>query len=112
LQLQLASAQKRNENTKPETRGIKTTRQSPQSVVHSLAPHPWHKDFKISGQIGELGQKDKLTFSSLARQIEHGLSKGFPELEIVDAVVRAISPGMQLRSYLEGKTNLNLPTLR
>lgn len=92
LQLQLAS--------------ITPTRQLPQSVFHSPAPHPWHKDFKIAGQIGEPGQKDKLTFSSLARQIEHGLSKGFPELEIVDAVIKGISPGMQLRSYLEGKTNL------
>lgn len=54
--------------------------------------------------------RDRLTFSSLARQIEHALSKSFPETEIVDAVIRAIAPGMQLRSYLEGKTNL--PTLR
>lgn len=115
MQLRLASAQKQEENNKPETKGIKSitpTRQSPHSVVHSPAPHPWQKDFKIAGQIGEPGQKDKPTFSSLARQIEHGLSKGFPELEIVDAVIRAISPGMQLRSYLEGKTNLTLPTLR
>ncbi|KAK0141138.1 hypothetical protein N1851_021879 [Merluccius polli] len=76
------------------------------------APPPWHKEFKISGQIGEPGQKDRLTFSSLARQIEHGLLKGFPETEIVDAVIRAIVPGMQLRSYLEGKSDLKLPTLR
>lgn len=75
-------------------------------------PLPWHKEFKISGQIGEPGQKDRLTFSSLARQIEHGLLKGFPETEIVDAVIRAIVPGMQLRSYLEGKSDLKLPTLR
>ena len=68
--------------------------------------------FKISGQIGEPGQKDRLTFSSLARQIEHGQSKGVPELEIVDAVIRSIIPGMGLRSYLEGKANLTLPTLR
>ncbi len=72
----------------------------------------WNREFKISGQIGEPGQKDKLTFSSLAHQIEHGLSRGFSELEVVDAVIRAIAPGMQLRSYLEGKTNLTLPTLR
>lgn len=75
-------------------------------------PPPWHKDFKIAGQIGEPGQKDRLTFSSLARQIEHGLLKAFPETEIVDAVIRAIVPGMQLRSYLEGKSDLKLPTLR
>ena len=78
----------------------------------SQAPPLWHKEFKISGQIGEPGQKDRLTFSSLARQIEHGLLKGFPETEIVDAVIRAIVPGMQLRSYLEGKGDLKLPTLR
>ncbi len=73
---------------------------------------PWNREFKISGQIGEHGQKDKLTFSSLAHQIEHGLSRGVSELEIVDAVIRAIAPGMQLRSYLEGKPNLTLPILR
>lgn len=83
-----------------------------QSTHQNFPPVVWHKDFKISGQIGEPGQKDRLTFSSLARQIEHGLSKGVPELEIVDAVIRAIIPGMQLRSYLEGKVNLTLPTLR
>ncbi len=83
---------------------------------HSASTRPvmptWNREFKISGQIGEPGQKDKLTFSSLAHQIEHGLSRGFSELEVVDAVIRAIAPGMQLRSYLEGKTNLTLPTLR
>ncbi len=73
---------------------------------------PWNREFKISGQIGEPGQRDKLTFSSLAHQIEHGLSRGVSELEIVDAVIRAIAPGMQLRSYLEGKPNLTLPVLR
>lgn len=72
----------------------------------------WNKEFKILGQIGEPGQKDKLTFSSLAHQIEQGISKGFPETEIVDAVIRAIAPGLQLRSYLEGKNNLTLSTLR
>lgn len=81
----------------------------------SLAPPDssmWRKDFKIAGQIGEPGQKDKLTFSSLARQIESGLSKGYPEPDIIDAVIRAITPGLQLRSYLEGKENLTLPALR
>lgn len=72
----------------------------------------WRKDVKISGQIGEPGQKDKLSFSSLAHQIEIGLNRGYPEMEIVDAVIRAISPGAQLRSYLEGKPGLTLPTLR
>lgn len=113
LQLRLVSTQ--NERDNKEKRDIKSNsynRQVTQNTAHNPPPHHWHKDFKIAGQIGEPGQKDKLTFSSLARQIEHGLSKGFPELEIVDAVIRAIAPGMQLRSYLEGKVNLTLPTLR
>lgn len=76
------------------------------------APVIWHKEFKISGLIGEPGQKDRLSFSSLARQIESGLDKGYPEQEIIDAVIRSITPGLQLRSYLEGKAGLTLPTLR
>ncbi len=72
----------------------------------------WQKDFKISGLIGELGQKDRLSFSSLARQIEGGLKKGYAEQEIVDSVIRAITPGLQLRSYLKGKAGLTLPMLR
>ncbi|XP_068115048.1 uncharacterized protein [Hyperolius riggenbachi] len=82
-----------------------------QTFQHHV-PLQWGREFKISGQIGQPSQKDKLTFSSLAHQIEQGISKGFPEIEIVDAVIRAIAPDLQLRSYLEGKTNLTLPTLR
>ena len=108
LKLRLENTHKQNR----EMKSVASTRQPQQSSVYSAAPHPWYKDFKIAGQIGEPGQKDKLTFSSLARQIEHGLSQSFPELEIIDAVIRAISHGMQLRSYLEGKANLTLPTLR
>lgn len=77
-----------------------------------MIPAVWHREFKISGFIGEPGQRDRLTFSSLARQIESGLNKGYPEQEIVDAVIRAITPGLQLRSYLEGKTDLTLPMMR
>lgn len=53
-----------------------------------------------------------MTFSSLACQIKNSRNRGYPEIEIVDAVVRAISSSLQLRSYLEGKPNLTLPTLR
>jgi len=82
--------------------------QTPQSFL-SLQ---WGREFKISGQIGKSGQKDKLTFSSLAHQIEQSISKGFSEIEVVDAVIRAIAPGLQLCSYLGAKTDLTLPTLR
>ena len=57
------------------------------------------RELKIIGQIGEPGQKDKLSFVSLARHIEGALQKGYKLLEVVDAVVRSINPGMKLRSY-------------
>lgn len=70
------------------------------------------RDFKISGQIGMPGQREKLSFVSLIRQIENGLAKGYQESEIVEAIVRAISPGVQLRNYLETTPNLSLATIR
>lgn len=94
------------------TRSPQVSTQPPVSAQPQQPSPCWRKDFKISGQIGEPGQKEKLSFSSLAHQIENGLSRCYPEIEIVDAVIRAISPGSQLRSYLEGKPNLTLPTLR
>ncbi|KAL1278520.1 hypothetical protein QQF64_025193 [Cirrhinus molitorella] len=113
--LRLAVQQKESEMRELTTRDLKSKDgellkgNPPTTQLNSLA---WRKDYKISGQIGEPGQKNRLTFSSLARQIENGLSRGYSETEIVDAVIRAIVPGLQLRSYLEGKSGLSLPTLR
>lgn len=66
----------------------------------------------IQGQIGKLSQRDKLYFVSLSRQISSGLKKGFPADEITEAVVRAVSPGLSLRSYLEGRDDLDSPLWR
>lgn len=64
--------------------------------------------------MGEHIQKGRLTFLSLARQSESGLSKSYQEDEIIDAVIHVISPGLQLRSYLEGNLtySLTLPAVR
>ena len=75
-------------------------------------PSDFKRELKIMGQIGEPGQKDKLSFVSLVRQIEGALQKGYKPLDVVDAVVRAINPGMRLRSYLESMNDLTLPRLR
>ena len=75
-------------------------------------PSDFKRELKIIGQIGEPGQKDKLSFVSLVRQIEGALQKGYKPQEVVDAVVRAINPGMRLRNYLEGLSDLTLPRLR
>ena len=70
------------------------------------------REFKISGQIIELGQVDKLTFVSLAQQIDSGIKRGYKETKIVDAVIRAISLHSSLRSYVKTLKDLSLPKLR
>ncbi|XP_039636880.1 uncharacterized protein LOC120546178 [Perca fluviatilis] len=70
------------------------------------------REFRISGQIGEAGQRDKLSFTSLTNQIESGLKKGYSETDIIEAVVKAVSPGIHLRDLLEIKRDLTLSTLK
>ena len=82
------------------------------SVQKLLATSALRRQFKISGQIGEPEQKDKISFSSLARQIQTGLSQGYDESEIVDGVIRSITPGMVLRSYLKTYKELTLDWLK
>ena len=70
------------------------------------------RQFKISGQIGEPGQKDKVSFTSLVRQMTNGRMQGYSECEIVDGVIRAITPGLVLRNYLETYKDLSLDQLK
>lgn len=39
-------------------------------------------------------QKDKLSFTSLTNKIKSGLKKGYSETEIREAVIKAVSPGL------------------
>ena len=66
-----------------------------------------HRDFKIIGHVGKVGQKKKLSYISLICQIEAGLGKGYSENEVVHAVINAISPGLSIRRYLEGQLLLS-----
>ena len=68
-------------------------------------------DFKIIGVIGPDTQKDRLSFVSLIRQIDSGKAKGYSEAEIIEAVIRAISPTLKLRSYVETIESLKLSKL-
>ena len=70
------------------------------------------KDFKIQGSIGIPGSKGTLTFSSIAFKINNGVKKGYTEEEIIEEVVRVISPDIALRGLLEGKVDLTLPRLK
>ena len=86
--------------------------ESPKGTKLSASESFLRREFKISGQIGEPGQTDKLTFVSLTHQIDSGLKRQYKECEIVDAVIRAISLHSSLRSYVETLSNLSLPKLR
>ena len=72
----------------------------------------FRREFKIKGQIGAPGEENKLSFISLARQIESGLERSYPETEIIEAVIRAVGPGIALRSYLEATPGITLAKLR
>ena len=68
-------------------------------------------DFKIHFVVAGDNFKDGLSFVSLSHQIDAGLKAGFKENEIIDAVIRAVSPILQLRSYLEIIQDLTLTCL-
>ena len=71
----------------------------------------FHKDFEIKGFIGEVGQRDKLSYVILLKQIKEGIEKGHSDKEIVNAVLRAITPGLYLRNVLETTEDLSLGRL-
>ena len=90
--------EKPSSGIKNENKGGKSVPSDPKppDTVHKLlATSALRRQFKISGQIGEPKQKDKISFSSLVRQIQTGLSQGYDESEIV-GVIRSITPGTVL----------------
>ena len=70
------------------------------------------RDFKILGQIGEAGQQDKLTYVALIHQIDLGLTTSYKESEVVEAVIKAISPHSTLRNYVLTLPDRSLAKLR
>ena len=71
------------------------------------------RELKICGQIGEADQKDKLTFVGLAMQIREAHRRGHSDMEIVNAVIKAMSPSLPLRKYLEASIcDITLPILK
>ena len=69
------------------------------------------KDFKITGNIGGPGERDKLSYTSLAYQIQNGQTAGFSEAEVCAGVIKAIAPENILRSYLESMSFLTVDSL-
>ena len=69
------------------------------------------KDFKIKVQIGEVGQKDKISHVSLMHQINKSKSSGYDQEDIINSVIRAMTPSLTLRNVLETKLHLSLKKL-
>lgn len=69
------------------------------------------REFRINGQIGDRGQRDKLSFSNLIHQIDMGLKRNPSKAEIIEAVVRAVSPGPSLHD-MSDLTLLQLHTIQ
>ena len=90
----------------------KTETNEPKVNIYVKLSKVLKRDFKIHGVIAGDNFKDGLSFVSLSRQIDAGLKAGYKENEIIDAVIRAVSPSLQLRSYLEMIQDLTLTRLR
>ena len=89
-----------------------TTISNEESVHKLLATSALRRQFKIHEQIGEPDQKDKISFCLLDRQIRIRVTQGYVESEIVDGVIRAITPGLVPRSYLETAKDLTSDQLK
>ncbi|XP_033124877.1 uncharacterized protein LOC117123136 [Anneissia japonica] len=81
-----------------------------QSLPSSL--EMFKRELKIKGQIGSPGQTDKLSYLSVMRQIEDGLTRGYNRSAILNSVTMAVTSGTPLRGYLESRPEMSLVQLR
>ena len=69
-------------------------------VSETLSYHKL-RQFKINGTIGDPGQKNCLSFSSLCFQISQGEAQGYSIGEIYAGIIKAIEAGNPFRDVLE-----------
>ena len=69
------------------------------------------RELKINGQIGEPGEAGKLSYSSLSYQIHSAQERGYDDADILNAVIRAITPNLSLRNHLEKHRDMPLTRL-
>ena len=79
---------------------------------YGYPPGGFHRrELKLSGQIGNPGEAGKLSYSSLSFQIANARERHFDDATICAAVIRAITPNLPLRNYLERQRHLTLDML-
>ena len=82
------------------------------SAVASERRSAFQREFKIKGAIWEVGQRDKLSYISLLKQIEEGQAEDYSDKDIVSAILKVITtPGLYLKNVLETTENLTLDRL-
>ena len=109
---ELEAAKKKLSGGATATSGTDNSDEGTATQSAAVTPSILRREFKISGQIGEPGQADKLTYLSLIHQIDSGVAKGYTEDEICDAVIKAISPHSSLRNYVLTMPDRSLGKLR
>ena len=85
---------------------------TPKAKVSVDIAKAFRRDFKIFGTIGVDSHEDSLSFVSIMRQIDTHTKNEYNETQIIEAVIRLVSPSLQLRSYLEMTSGLSLPLLQ
>ena len=80
------------------------------SLRSRYEPQP-RKALKLTGVIGKPGAKNTLTLSSLRSQIRMAQARHYRDQEIVDAVMRIMSPRLELRSFFEEQHKLTVKDL-
>ena len=71
----------------------------------------FQNNFKKTGGIADIGQKDKLSYISLLKQIEDAQKKDCSNKEIVSTVLRVITTALYLKNILEIMENSTLEGL-
>ena len=78
------------------------------TVTVSDLKEAWRRELKLKGQIGKIGDKDKLDVLSVKRQIDSAIKKGYEDADIIEAVINATSSGSSLKGLLQVLPNLTV----
>lgn len=68
------------------------------------------RDFTMSGKVGDADSDKDIGYLGAVRQIQDGLKRGYPETEVIAAVIKSITP-KTLRNYISMVNNLTISKL-
>ena len=106
-----ASSVRRRKSTRQSTRQATRQSGSTRSPVRRDADPAPRKELKLTGVIGKPTSKGTLSLSSLKSQIRMARNRHYRDSEIVAAVIRIMSPRLDLRSYFEERRELSVKDL-